>query len=269
MSRGMTSSMRPPAPQGAPAASALPRVQRVEHQNGLAILKRQRPAHGAWRYALMRFAARVSGVQTLLPVPAHGGARAQAIELRRLRELRAAGVNVPAVLRDSGQEIVLQFVGDQALVERFKLDAATGLAAWRRGLDAIADVHARGQYLSQAFARNMLEHDARIWFIDFEDDPLETMSLVQAQTRDWLAYLHSSIWLLKAPRAALLEVWDATARAMPGPVLQCLRNDTRRLLWLRQLPTRRRPWGRDVVSLQALAAFLHAWSLRYTSTEGA
>ncbi|MEO8125113.1 MAG: hypothetical protein ABI633_13785 [Burkholderiales bacterium] len=233
-------------------------MQRVEHQDGLAILKRERPAHGAWRYALMRAAARLTGVQTLLPVPAHGGARAQAIELRRLRELRAAGVPVPTVLRESADGIVLQFVGDRALVEQFKLDAATGLTAWRRGLDAIADVHARGQYLSQAFARNMLEHD-----------PLETMSLVQAQTRDWLAYLHSSIWLLTAPRTALLEAWDTTARAMLEPVAQCLRSETHRLLWLRYLPARRRPWGRDVVSLQALAAFLHAWASETKSTKGA
>lgn len=217
----------------------------------------------------MRAAARLSGAQALLPVPAHGGARAQAIELRRLRELRAAGVPVPAVLQEGADDIVLQFLGDQALVEQFKLDAATGLAAWQRGLEAIADVHARGEHLSQAFARNMLEYDRRIWFIDFEDDPLETMSLVQAQVRDWLAYLHSSIWLLAAPRAALLETWDTTARAMPEPVVQCLRHDTRRLLWLRHLPTRRRPWGRDVVSAQALAAFLHAWAHEIESTEGA
>lgn len=265
----MTSPKRPPASQRAPAPAVLPRVQRVEHQSGIAILKHQRPPHGAWRYALMREAARLLRMPALLPVPAHGGARAQAIELRRLRELRAAGVSVPAVLRESEAGIVLQFVGERALVEQFKLDAATGLAAWRRGLDAIADVHERGQYLSQAFARNMLELDGRIWFIDFEDDPLETLSLVQAQTRDWLAYLHSSIWLLTAPRAAQLAVWNTTVRAMPGPVAQRLRNGTRRLLWLRYLPARRRPWGRDVVSLQALAAFLHAWSRETGSTEGA
>lgn len=251
----------------APATPA--RVVRVQEAGAPAILKRPRPAHGAWRYALLRAAARLVDAPTLLPVPAHGGARAQAIEVRRLRELRAAGVCVPAVLRAAEDGIVLQFLGDRALVEQFKLDAATGLAAWRRGLEAIAGVHARGQYLSQAFARNMLEHDGRLWFIDFEDDPLETLDLVQAQARDWLAYLHSSVWLLAAPRVALLEAWDAILRSMPAPVAQRLRSDTRRLLWLRHLPARRRPWGRDVVSLQALAAFLHAWSNKEKSTEGA
>ncbi len=240
----------------------------MQEADGPAILKRRRPAHGAWRYALMYGAAQILDAPVLLPVQANGGARAQTVELRRLRELRTAGVAVPSVLRVDDDGIVMQFLGDQALVEQFKLDAATGLAAWRRGLDAIADVHARGQYLSQAFARNMLEHDGRIWFIDFEDDPLEALSLVQAQARDWLAYLHSSIWLLTAPRVAQLEAWDTTVRAMPGPVAHCLQTDTRRLLWLRHLPARRRPWGRDVVGLQALATFLHAWTGETESTEG-
>ena len=38
--------------------------------------------------------------------------------------------------------------------------------------------------------------------IDFEDDPLEVMSLEQAQARDWLAYLHSSARLLGAASLA-------------------------------------------------------------------
>ena len=265
----MTNATGARASQAQPRPATVPRVERVQEGQGLAILKRQRPAHGAWRYALMRAASGLFGAPTLLPVPAHGGARAQAIELRRLRELRDAGVSVPAVLREDADGIVLQFLGDQALVEQFKGDAASGLAAWTRGLDAIADVHARGQYLSQAFARNMLEHDGRLWFIDFEDDPREVMSLEQAQTRDWFAYLHSSIWLLAAPRVVLLEAWDMRARRIAKPVADCLMAETRRLSWMRRLPARRRPWGRDVVSLQALAAFLHAWSKQTQSTEGA
>lgn len=262
----MTGPRQPPAHRGVVVSA--PRVERIVHAGAVAILKRRRPAHGAWRYALLRSGARLSGAPSLLAVPAHGGARAQAIELRRLRELGAAGVAVPAVLGETPDGIVLEFLGDRSLVEEFKLDAATGLAAWRRGLDAIADVHRRGQYLSQAFARNIIVHDGRLWFIDFEDDPLEAMDLVHAQVRDWLAYLHSSVWLLAAPRAALLDAWRATVRAMPASVAQCLRADTRRVLWLRHLPARRRPWGRDVVSVQALMAFLHAWSSVTRSTDG-
>lgn len=265
----MTQMQRAMTSEPAAASAPVPRVQRVMHEGGWAILKRRRPAHGAWRYALMRGGARLCGAPSLVAVPAHGGMRAQQIELRRLRELRAAGVAVPAVLGETEDGILLQFLGDRALVEEFKLDAATGLAAWRRGLEAIADVHRRGQYLSQAFARNMLAHDGRLWFIDFEDDPLEAMDLVHAQARDWLAYLHSSVWLLAAPRTAQLDAWRATVRTMPEHVARCLRADTRRVLWLRHLPARRRPWGRDVVSVQALMAFLHAWSCETKSTDGA
>ena len=245
-----------------------PRVSRVEEGGVPAILKRRRPVRGAWRYALMYATAQIFDAPSLRPVQANGGVRAQTVELRRLRELASAGVAVPAVLRVADDGIVMQFLGDRTLVEAFKLDAATGLAAWRRGLDAIADVHARGQVLSQAFARNMLEHEGRIWFIDFEEDPLETLSLAQAQARDWLAYLLSSLWLLAAPRAALLSAWETTVQTMPAPVVHGLQGDMRHLLWLRHLPQQRRPWGSDIISVQALAAFMQAWLAQKESTEG-
>ncbi len=125
---------------------------------------------------------------------------------------RAAGVPAPAALRASADGIVPQFVGDRTLVEQFRLDAATRLAASRRELSTIADVHGRDQYLSRAFARDMLEHDRGICLIDFVDDPLETMSLVQAQAPDWLAGLHSSIWL----SAAFLCAWTSETKSTKG-----------------------------------------------------
>ncbi|WP_043703468.1 hypothetical protein [Tepidimonas taiwanensis] len=48
----------------------------------------------------------------------------------------------------------------------------------------------------------------------------------------------------------------AVAARLPGPVRERIDDAARRLAWLRHLPSRRDPWGRDVVSLQALAAFL-------------
>ena len=64
---------------------------------------------------------------------------------------------------------------------------------------AIAAVHARGAYLSQAFARNLMHcPDGVIGFIDFEDDPGETLSIAECQARDWLSYLHSTALPLRA-----------------------------------------------------------------------
>ncbi len=65
---------------------------------GSVIVKGQRAARPAWRCRLLNGIARLIGLQELKAAPAHGGARAQAIEVERLRRLAAAGVAVPRLL---------------------------------------------------------------------------------------------------------------------------------------------------------------------------
>ena len=83
------------------------------------------------------------------------------------------------------------------------------------------------------------------------------MSLVQAQARDWLMYLHSTLWNLApdpAQRDAALHV--ALSRESE-PVRAVLRHACGRLGWLRWLPTRRDLWGKDFVGLQAVGHALY------------
>lgn len=65
---------------------------------GSVIVKGQRAQRGAWRYRLLSAFASVAGVPALRAVPAHGGARAQQIEVARLQSLAVAGVPVPQLL---------------------------------------------------------------------------------------------------------------------------------------------------------------------------
>ena len=68
-------------------------------------------------------------------------------------------------------------------------DAAGVDALTARAVAAIADAHAQGAYFGQLVPRNItLDDEGRIGFIDFEEDPLEVMSLPQAQARDWLLF---------------------------------------------------------------------------------
>lgn len=228
---------------------------------GRVLVKGQRPRRGPFRFALLAGLARWMNSPLLRPVPQRGGAAAQATEVRRLRALSAAGVRVPAVLHESADHVVLQFLGGHGLHELFGRDAAQALPAFVRGLQALADVHARGQCLSQAFARNMLWCEGSVWMIDFEDDPLEVMPLAQAQARDWLAYLFSAVSAIDAPRAALMAHWQQAQQATGPEVRQLVRTAAQRAGWLRRLPARRKPWGRDVVRLQAVGAFLHEWNM--------
>jgi hypothetical protein len=240
-------------------AVATSRVTKIATpDSGLVVAKTQRPGRSAWRGRVVDALARAVGMPLLRAVAAPGGAAAQAIEVSRLCSLAAAGVRVPEVLHVDPRFIVLRHLEGPILVHGIEAGGAAGFAAWASGLDAIADVHARGACLSQAFARNFLVTPAGLAMFDFEDDPLAAMTLDEAQARDWLAYLHSSAWLLDDPPMVQRAALDARlARARP-PVRGLVLASGRRLRALRRLPRSRRVWGREVAGLRALARLFTA-----------
>lgn len=225
---------------------------------GSVLVKGQRPPRPAWRYRLLNGAARVLGQPVLRAAPAHGGARAQAIEVRRLRALRAAGLPVPEVLHVDEEFFVQRWLGARSLDRLLRKDDEAALAWWRRALQGLVAVHERGQALSQAFARNFIVQGEHLAMIDFEDDPLEAMSLEQAQARDWMAFLHSTArelapaWLARTGQLAPL-LHDALAREGDAVRRQVV-DGARRLAWLRRIPVDRarggRGWRRHLLILQ-------------------
>ena len=232
-------------------------------------LKKAGPRHGKWGYRLLGLIARLLRLDVLTPVPNPGGEAAIAIEGRRLRELGVAGLRVPAVLAQQADGLLMSDLGESratvvVLRERLEQAAAIGpaalLAAWRDGLNAIATVHARDLYLSQAFDRNLVQcPDGTIGYIDFEDDPGETLGLAECQVRDWLSYLHSTAMLVRAasPQAAG-DHWHAVQADASDAVRERIAHAARRMRWLRLLPEGRR-WGRDTQRVRASARLLGRW----------
>jgi hypothetical protein len=235
-------------------------------------LKKAGPRHGKWGYRLLGLIARLLRLDVLTPVPNPGGEAAIAIEGRRLRELGTAGLRVPSVLAQQTDGLLMSDLGESratvvVLRERLEQAAAIGpaalLAAWRDGLDAIAAVHARDLYLSQAFDRNLVQcPDGTIGYIDFEDDPGETLGLAECQVRDWLSYLHSTAMLVRAasPQAAG-DHWHAVQADASDAVRERIAHAARRMRWLRLLPEGRR-WGRDTQRVRASARLLGRWYAR-------
>jgi hypothetical protein len=232
-------------------------------------VKKAGPRNPRWRYRLQGLIATVLRLETLRPVMNLGGPAAIAHEARRLNELAALGLRVPELLAQETHGLMIADLGtrDQParnllvhLAQAARESPVALLAVWRRGLDAIATVHARGSYLSQAFARNLVVcADGEIAFIDFEDDPGATLTLAACQARDWLSYLHSSALYLDALDGfeAARAPWHALlAAAQPG-TREALRLSTTRMAWLRHLPASPR-WGTDTARLRAAARFLAA-----------
>lgn len=237
------------------------RVEIFDLPEGRMLVKGQRAARSQWPHRMLNAFAWMAGVPYLKAVPVHGGARSQAIELERLRALHAAGLPVPQVHHVAPDYFVVSYLGSNDLARALREQGSHAFRIWLAAMESILQVHARGQYLSQAFARNIIVSDRFEGLIDFEDDPLEVMSLVQAQARDWLIFLQSSLWNLALDQQRL----DATLRQLlereSDPVREVLRHAAGRLGWLRHLPTSRRLWGKDFVSLQAVGAALHRQQL--------
>jgi hypothetical protein len=217
----------------------------------------------------MAMVAGLLRLDVLTPVPNPGGEAAIATEARRLRALGAAGLRVPAVLAQQPDGLLISDLGESGrppvvLQERLDHAAAVGpsalLTVWREGLDAIANVHAHGTYLSQAFDRNLVQcPDGTIGYIDFEDDPGETLPLAECQVRDWLSYLHSTAMLVRAASAGAAGThWHAALADAGDEVRDRLALAARRMRWLRHLPSGRR-WGRDTQRSRAVARLLWRW----------
>jgi hypothetical protein len=239
------------------------RTEVFDTADGRVIVKGQRPPRNQALLKTYNGLVAMLGAGSLRAVPSAGGADAQAVEVRRLRELAAAGVRVPQVLHVDAEFFAMEFLPGMNLAQLLEGRAHDGestLIAWRRGLELLQSIHQRGQYLSQASARNLMHTAEGLVPIDLEEDPLVCMSLAQAQARDWLLYLQSTIWLLPQPRSVLLSIWRDVLRNAPSLEAQALASTVGQLGWLRHLPEKRKPWGRDIVSAQAAAAFLHDWA---------
>ncbi len=223
---------------------------------GAVMIKGQRKPRDPVRFWLLSAIGKLFRGPLIKPVPAHGGAKSQEIELERIAALHAAGISVPIVLHVAKDYFVMQAFKGLPLDSMVSGAGPKAQAAFEQGLNAIAQVHAAGQYLSQGFARNMLVNEHALCFIDFEDDPLQVMTLAQAQARDYLLYLLSVVWLNRAMHTPWKAAWCSCKKAMNPQVRELIENTASGLLWMRHLPQTRKPFGRDALQLQALAEFM-------------
>ncbi|OAM31180.1 hypothetical protein A7P95_01400 [Eikenella longinqua] len=238
------------------AAAQTATIARHTLSNGETVwLRKAAPRQAAWRYSLLNGLGKILRLGVLTPVPNPGGNAGIAIEAGRLRELAAAGITAPRLLAVQENALLMSHVGEQTLLIAIEKQIETGsLEGWLQGLHAIEAVHRQGQYLSQAFARNMvLTAEGGIGFIDFEDNPALVLSLPLCQGRDWLCYLQSTADNLR--RQGLLDqaaglCKTCLSRQNPA-IIRTLQRSVRPLSWMRGIQSER--WGCDTLRLAALA----------------
>lgn len=232
-------------------------------------LKRAGPPIPAWRYQLLGMAARLLRADVLRPVVNPGGREAIATEVRRLRDLAARGLRVPAVLAVEADGFVMRHLGapgqpTPSLSDEIEHAARhapqQALWLWRRGFAAMQRVHGSGTCLSQGFARNMVRcPDDVIGYIDFEDDPLATLPRELCIVKDALCYAHSTALFLR--QAGMLDAarphWQQWRAQLDAAAREALDTTVRQMRWVGRLPDTRR-LGRDTQRLRAVYDLVQA-----------
>ncbi|MEX8194019.1 hypothetical protein AB6724_14350 [Comamonas guangdongensis] len=236
---------------------------RYEQAHETLWVKRANRGNPALNYWLLSTLARLFRAAVLQPVPNPGGAASIRTEERRLRGFRTLGLRVPQVLATAEQAFVMRHLGrpgeeapslSNAIESAIAQGAPAVLQLWQQGLDAIREVHAKGEVLSQAVARNMVVcSDGVIGFIDFEDDPAAHLPRAVCMARDALNYAQSTALFLQQAGAMepAQQQWRAFVSDMPLQAQQVLRRTVSKLGWVRFLPRSKR-LGRD--TLRVLAA---------------
>lgn len=217
------------------------RIAKITTERGSFWLKKAAPARGVFRYHALNLFSRLLRLPLLKAVPQPGGNRAIANEISRIHTLASHGVLVPEVIVYDDSWLLIKDIGT-SIIKTMKLTSTTQSRRqqlFTACLKAIKNVHSKGQYLSQAFIRNLLLHDEQtmqVAFIDFEDDPLTVMSLSAAQARDVLLLVNSTARFFVNDPAFFTDSIQQFTSGHDPEMIEALRATANRMQWITRIP---------------------------------
>lgn len=188
----------------------------------------------------------------------YGGNYSFQNEINFLTRFSQNQIPVPKLVHKDVDFLVLEALGGKSVDDQMS-ENSKKFPLWSKVLEEILNLHQKGFYLSQGFSRNMMAVNDRVFFIDFEENPLDYIDLHQAQARDWIFFLLSTVWRFDH-FDALLPLWQKTLSEENQAVFYYCELVAKKFTWLRFLPKNRKIWGRDIVQLQALGSFFYNWN---------
>lgn len=223
------------------ALNAPGRIIRLEQEGLVMWLKKSAPSRGVVRYWALNWISRWLGVSMLKAVPQPGGEAAIATESRRLKQLAAAGIRVPGILWEQRDMLLLSDMGGSAssLINACRDDIDKRRSVLKAIFDGLEFIHQQGEYLSQGFVRNITFHGDdldTIGFIDFEDDPLQVLSLPLAQARDLLLLIFSTARYFDNDQKEYQQQVREQINGLPDSIQEQIKSSVDRFGWIKRLP---------------------------------
>lgn len=224
-----------------------PRVERVE---GGWVKRAEPAAKNRWRNV-------IRCTTTLVPWPllrstaTSGDCDSVQGEAARLQRWRAAGLPVPELL-EAGREYFVTADAGQSLRSwlREEGDAALRLKAVTHAARALGELHRTGFCHGRPFLKDIVFDGRQVTFVDLEEDPVQVMPLVTAQTRDLMLFVMSFTASLgeRHARSELKQIAAVYWEHNPSARLRRVLRRNLRAIWWAALPLRLCPdrWlGRD------------------------
>lgn len=228
------------------------RVKRIDTAGVRAWRKRYEYEPRRWRLALLRVFVDRLGIECLRPPAMLPPDEARATEKAMIARLQGFGCRVPQILAEDADAIVISDLGPTlASACKRESDAAARARLVESGLEALVDLHRRGGWLNQAFARNLTLSDGRIGFIDLDQDPSTVMDQPAAQARDLLLYAYSTVGYFGNDLPRYSELLSRQLASESTDVAQRLEDSLHRLVWLNAIASL---CGRDLRALAGLIA---------------
>lgn len=217
-------------------------------------LKKAAPARGVFRYHALNLFSKIMCLPLLKAVPQPGGNKALKTEARRLTEMSKANVLVPIIIYKDSNCLLLSDLGE-SLIDEFKShrDDKNRIRRLFAGcLLEIRQLHDQDMYMSQGFVRNILktsEHPLKFGFIDFEDDPLQVMSLAEAQARDLLLFVNSTARFFVEDYVFFEQSINTFLDGHKTAVIDHLKNANQKMMWITKIPLQKL-FGHDYQKLK-------------------
>lgn len=236
------------------AMNSAERVIEIKTDDAVYWLKKAAGARGFWRYKALNFFSWILRLPLLRAVPQPGGNVAIQNGIKRIKILTSHGILVPELIAYEDSWLLIKHAGT-SIVDEMK-QASTSQhkrqQLFKACLTAIKSAHLKGQYLSQAFIRNMLLYDQQtmqISFIDFEDDPLKVMTLPESQARDLLLLVNSTARFFTEDTEFFNQVIQQFLIGHDPEMIKALRLTTNRMQWITRIPCQKL-FGHDYQKLK-------------------
>lgn len=221
-------------------------------------IKRKRPIKFPFSAILVNGFFEIFRVGFLKVSWKYGGNYSFQNEINFLTRFSLNQIPVPKLVHKHVDFLVLEAIDGKSVDDHMAVENTEKLQLWSRVLVEIQSLHQKGFCLSQGFSRNIVAAEGRVFFIDFEENPLDYLDLDQAKARDWIFFLLSTIWRFKSMEF-ILPLWQKIISEENLAVISYCEQVSKKFTWLRFLPKNRKIWGRDLIQLQALGRFFYHW----------